>query len=221
MTKNKDLRQFVLALAGAALLLVATPVLAQDEEGAGGDDDLPEATPPLPSTTPEMDAEEIAKADRDDQLSYDPRGRRDPFRPLTGGADKDSERAQYAGTLRGLLWTEVKLTAILKSPNGNLATFEGGVKKTGYFAREGDRFWNATVFDIDYDNGTVTIREQLDDPRLLKPYRDHPVSLFPAGQAPRGLNLLGGPGDDDGATGATSPLGNSKVITSKRVPGGY
>ena len=217
MNVETGIRSFVLALAGASLLLVAAPTLAQEGDGGGdtteaGDEDVPEATPRVSSTTPQMDAAEIAKADRDDQLSYDPRGQRDPFRPLAGGsAEPDVQH----------FWTEAKLTAILESPNGNIATFEGGVGKTGYFAREGDRFGNAIVHDIDYANGTVTIREQLDDPRLLKPYRDHPFSLFPAGQAPRGLNLLGGPGDDDGATGATSPLGNSKVMTSKRVPGGY
>lgn len=116
--------------------------------------------------------------DRADGLTYDSQGRRDPFRPLTGDRGSDDERSVHEGTLRGLLWQEVRLTTIMATPTGNLAMFEGGPKREGYVAREGDRFWNAFVYRIDSDNATVVVREELDDPRLLKPYRDWPINLY-------------------------------------------
>lgn len=113
------------------------------------------------------------------KISYDPQGRRDPFRPLTGEAPAEEERSQYKGQLRGLLWDQAKLTAIVRTPNGNVAMFEGGPNKEGYPARVGDRFWDAMLFDIDYAEGSVTVRQELDDPRLLKPYRDHIIPINP------------------------------------------
>lgn len=141
--------------------------------------------PPEPTVE---DAEDIETG----TLTYDPEGRRDPFRPLTGEAPAEEERSQYAGTLRGLLWDQAKLTAILRTPSGPVAMFEGGAEKKGYTARVGDRFWNGVIYEIDYTTATVTVREELDDPRLLKPYRDHPLPLHPnepqvtrGGRAPR------------------------------------
>ena len=127
---------------------------------------------PAPSVE---DAEDI----RSGQLKYDPEGRRDPFAPLTGEAPAEEERSKYKDSLRGLLWDQAKLTAIIRTPGGPIAMFEGGAQKMGFPASEGDRFWNAVVYRIDYEAATVTVREELDDPRLLKPYRDHPIPLHP------------------------------------------
>ena len=109
---------------------------------------------------------------------YDPEGRRDPFRPLTGEAADTEKRAQYEGMLQGRLLAEVKLTSIVRTPSGNIATFEGGPKKEGYFARVGDKFWDGQVIDINYDSHTVVVRQQLNDPRLIKPYRDQVIALY-------------------------------------------
>lgn len=213
-------RPVLLSLAAVAVLALAVPSRAQ-EGGQEPADESPAGETPggvVPTPAPALDDEELARADREDQLTYDPRGRRDPFRALTGLVDVTEERKKYEGTLRGLLWTEVKLTAIFKTPKGNIATFEGGVKKTGYFAHQGDRFWNAIVHSIDYDNSTVTIREELDDPRLLKPYRDHPITLE---AMPSTRGLAGAMGAREVSSGSSNPLGNAKVVNSKRIPGGY
>jgi hypothetical protein len=167
------------------------------DSGAGGTDpapapgprpasSAPAATPEAtdlgtaPVTVPEVPPDEENADDETPRGGYDPEGRRDPFRPLTGEATDTDQRKEFEGTLRGRLLAEVKLTAIVKTPRGNIATFEGGPKKEGYFARVGDKFWDGVVTDISYETKTVVVRQQLNDPRLMaiKPYRDQVISLF-------------------------------------------
>jgi hypothetical protein len=111
-------------------------------------------------------------------MSYDPEGRRDPFRPLTGEAADTELRKKFEGTLKGRLLNEVKLTSILKHPSGNIATFEGGPKKEGYFARVGSEFWDAQVISVDADNLVVVVRQKVDDPRSIKQWRDIVIPLW-------------------------------------------
>ncbi len=111
-------------------------------------------------------------------LRYDPEGRRDPFRALTGEAAGTEERKKYENTLRGRLLSEVKLTSILRHPAGNIATFEGGPKKQAYFARVGAQLWDADVIKIDYDAATVIVRQKIEDPRQIKQWRDVPITLW-------------------------------------------
>ena len=109
---------------------------------------------------------------------YDPEGRRDPFRPLTGEAADSDRRKEFEHELYGRLLSEVKLTSIVKTTRGNIATFEGGPKKEGYFARVGDKFWDGQVIEINYESHTVVVRQQLNDPRLIKPFRDQVIALY-------------------------------------------
>ena len=78
-----------------------------------------------------------------------------------------------------MLVAEVKLTAILKHPSGNVATFEGGPKREGFFCRAGDRLRDGHVLTIDFENNQVVLRQELSDPRLLRPYRDFVLKVFP------------------------------------------
>jgi len=163
----------------ATVALSASPARAQDSGDYGGGDEADVTAPDAPPRDTSLPTAEDAEDREAGKLTYDPEGRRDPFRPLTGEAPAEEERSQFAGTLRGLLWDQAKLTAILRTPSGPVAMFEGGADKRGYTAREGDRFWNGIVYRIDFETGTVTVREELSDPRLLKPYRDHPIPLHP------------------------------------------
>ena len=168
---------------GAPLAPPAAPIggaLGGYQGGATTSAPPPESTDPGAGATLDLNdanGETPAGADDGPKISYDPQGRRDPFRPLTGEAADTDKRKQYEGTLRGLLLAEVKLTSIVHTPRGNIATFEGGPKKEGYVARVGDQFWNGTVVDINFETKSVVIREQLNDPRLLKPYRDQVIEL--------------------------------------------
>ena len=157
------------------------PASAAERAGGAGTTagTTPEATPETSGTTAEDsgaegggDEEELTHG------GYDPQGRRDPFRPLTGEAADTELRKAFEGKLQGLLLSEVKLTSIVKTSKGNIATFEGGPKKVGYFAHVGDKFWDGQVIEINYDTHTVVIRQQLNDPRLIKPFRDQVIPLY-------------------------------------------
>ena len=142
----------------------------------------PGAPLPMPSSglapTADPGADESEGGDDARGISYDPQGRRDPFRALTGEAADTEIRKRYEGTLKGRLLNEVKLTSILKHPQGNIATFEGGPKKEGYFARAGSEFWDAEVVRVDADNLLVVVRQKVDDPRSIKQWRDIVIPLW-------------------------------------------
>ena len=168
------------------------------DSGAGGAEPAaaapaaPTASQPLVAPTGEgTDALDAEEGDADMPRSgYDPEGRRDPFRPLTGEAADSDERKKFEHTLFGRLLAEVKLTSIVKTSRGNIATFEGGPTKEGYFAHVGDKFWDGQVIEINYESKTVVVRQQLNDPRLIKTYRDQVIPLYSdadveSGGAPR------------------------------------
>lgn len=144
-----------------------------------------------PAPAPE-DADAETSPEEVRGLSYDPQGRRDPFRALTGEA-ADTERRKWEGTPKGRLLSEVKLTSILRHPDGNIAVFEGGPKKEGYFMRVGDEFWDAQLVRIDFDTMTVVVRQKVEDPRLIKQWRDLPIPLWTEEERKGGPSTIGNP----------------------------
>lgn len=81
-----------------------------------------------------------------------------------------------------MLITEIELTGIVRdSRRGDIAVFMGTDNK-GYFLRVGDEVYDGTLMAIDGGTGTVTFRQQVDDPRLIKPYRDVVKRLVPQGE---------------------------------------
>ena len=60
----------------------------------------------------------------------------------------------------------------------DVAFFNGSDNK-GYFLRVGDRVYDGTVIAIDARRGVVTFRQQVDDPRRIKPYIDVKKRLVP------------------------------------------
>lgn len=113
------------------------------------------------------------------RFSYDPGGRRDPFRSLYEEIGMKRKGPRPKG-VAGMLVTEVDLTGIVHdSSGGDLAVFMGSDNK-GYFLRVGDEVYDGTVIAVDPRGGTVTFRQQVDDPRLIKPYRDVVKRLVPS-----------------------------------------
>ena len=47
-----------------------------------------------------------------------------------------------------------------------------GPDNKGYFLRVGDAVFDGTVIAVDPRLGSVTFRQEIDDPRIIKPYRD-------------------------------------------------
>jgi hypothetical protein len=115
------------------------------------------------------------------QFSYDPGGRRDPFRSLFEEAAIRRKGPRPRG-VAGMLVVELDLTGIVRDANGgNIAVVMGSDSK-GYFLHVGDEVYDGGVIAIDPAAGTVTFRQQVDDPRLIKPYRDVVKRLVPQGE---------------------------------------
>lgn len=119
--------------------------------------------------------EEILSGQR---FSYDPEGRRDPFRSLHEELTLRKKGPRPAG-VAGMLVSEIVLVGIVRDPSSaDIAVFTGSDNK-GYFLRVGDEVYDGSLIAVDPKASTVTFRQQVDDPRLIKPYRDVVKRLVP------------------------------------------
>ena len=119
--------------------------------------------------------EQILRGEREmlqgENFSYDPAGRRDPFRSLREGfeAALDDESEPRPPGLPGMTVDEVKLSGIIETPNGILA-FVQGRDSISYILRPGTKLYDGEVKEIHFDR--VIFRKQSNDPKQLKPYED-------------------------------------------------
>jgi hypothetical protein len=110
------------------------------------------------------------------RFAYDPGDRRDPFRSLMEIEVNNRDRTCGDG-IACMVIAEIDLGGIVKDANdGDMALFTGSDNK-GYFLRVGDSVFDGTVIGIDPRLGLVTFRQEIDDPRRIKPYRDVKKSL--------------------------------------------
>jgi Tfp pilus assembly protein PilP len=115
------------------------------------------------------------------QYTYDPDGRRDPFvSPAEALAEKLGPRPEG---IAGMSVDDLDLTGFVSSPTGAVAVVTGADGES-YFLRVGDQTYRATVLAIDPEAETMTIREQIDDPNSIKPYRDRVLRLESSGMSP-------------------------------------
>ncbi|HVN76333.1 MAG TPA: hypothetical protein VMT19_08460 [Thermoanaerobaculaceae bacterium] len=136
--------------------------------------------PPRPSPTPgptetPIDTSTVERILRGDEaveagagFTYDPAGRRDPFRSLLARQAKE-EVGQRPPGLRGMGIEEIKLQGILKLPEGYVAMIQG-TDNTSYLIRPGTVLFDGNVESI--EPGKVVFRMQVADPKSLKPYRE-------------------------------------------------
>jgi hypothetical protein len=115
------------------------------------------------------------------QFSYDPGGRRDPFRSLFEESAIRRKGPRPRG-VAGMLVVELELTGIVRDTTGGNIAVVMGTDNKGYFLHVGDEVYDGGVIAIDPSAGTVTFRQQVDDPRLIKPYRDVVKRLVPQGE---------------------------------------
>jgi len=111
------------------------------------------------------------------RYSYEPEGRRDPFRSLVEKVSIDFNGPRPTG-IGGMLIAEVDLVGIVDDPDGDLAFFNGSDNR-GYFMRVGDKLYDGTITRIDRNRGRVIFRQEVNDPRLIKPYREVVKELNP------------------------------------------
>ncbi len=143
--------------------LIATAVLAQ--------------APPKPAPQPEtpIDTSTVERILRGEEaveqgqgFTYDPAGRRDPFRSLLGGRPPEELGGRPPG-LPGMGVEEVRLLGVMKLPEGYVAMVQG-TDNLSYMIRPGTALYDGTVERI--EPGRVVFKMPVADPRSLKPYRE-------------------------------------------------
>lgn len=172
---RRDLTWFGVA-AGLVLLISASAPAFPQEEEATGQEQAGEASTEAVETILRQQ-EQLLQGQR---FTYDPGGRRDPFLSLFETvALKKGPRPRG---IAGMLATEIDLVGIVRDDTDGDVSFFIGSDNKGYYLRVGDEVYDATLIAIDTGKGTVTFRQQVDDPRLIKPYRDVVKRLVPLGE---------------------------------------
>ena len=169
----KFYRLTVCIVAAAVAGFAAMPAAAQETEPAAA---ASVAADSLGGEEVDTSAiEQILRGEREmlqgENFSYDPAGRRDPFRSLRQGFEqnyKDETEPRPPG-LPGMTIDEIRLEGIIETPNGILA-FVQGRDSISYILRPGTKLYDGEVKEIQFDR--VVFRKQSNDPKQLKPYED-------------------------------------------------
>jgi len=135
-------------------------------------------TPPADPAKPAGDtADTINRIMQDNEamlsgrgFTYDPAGRRDPFRSLVDALNSAQKGPRPRG-IAGMLISEVDLVGIVQKGRAGIAFFNGSDNK-GYFLKVGDQLYDGKITRIDRKTGSVVFRQDVNDPRSIKPYRD-------------------------------------------------
>ena len=175
MTKRASL---ALALAFAAAAWLCGAALARAEEPAPPADAAGAAAGPAEGRDVSKEAGETINRIMEDNeamlsgrgFTYDPAGRRDPFRSLVDPLNAAQKGPRPRG-IAGMLISEVDLVGIVQKGKTNFAFFNGSDNK-GYFLKVGDSLFDGKIIKIDRSTGMVMFRQDVNDPRSIKPYRD-------------------------------------------------
>ena len=164
-------------LAASLAVLGASRVGAQEQEsGAKGSEGAKnEGILDLDEDVDVSGIEEILRGEQEvlqgDVFSYDPAGRRDPFRSLLEGfQDEETAGAKVRPPgLPGMMVEELKVEGILETPSGMLA-FVQGRDNQSYIIRPGTKLYNGEVKEI--LPGKVVFKQQTNDPKQTRPYEE-------------------------------------------------
>jgi hypothetical protein len=151
--------------AGLCALLIASGALA-----------APAGPTPVPTPVPTptqggapgealIEQEESALAGR--TYTYDPAGRRDPFRSLLVRPEKGPGLRPPG--IAGIAIDDIALQGIWKTRAGFVAQIRGTDNKS-HLLRAGDQLFDGEVLRIGPNE--VTFRQNLNDPQSVKPFRD-------------------------------------------------
>ena len=146
----------------AALLAAASPLWAQVTP-------VPTPAPETPIESPGqamLESDESAMAGR--SYTYDPAGRRDPFRSLLSRPDNRNLGQRPPG-IAGISIDDVVVQGIWKTRSGYIAQVRGTDNKS-YLLRSGDLLYDGEVTRVAPNE--VTFRQNLNDPQSVKPFRD-------------------------------------------------
>lgn len=153
---------------------VAAQEVASGEEGAAGEQE-----------SPELGAEDIDEILRGEEAifggeegySYDPAGRRDPFKSLLSVRERPAIRGPRPEGAPGLLIDEIELIGIMRTPAGWVAQVQAADKQKSYLLEEGDQLYDGEVLTI--ARNEVVFKQMVQDPTALKPFRERVKALNP------------------------------------------
>ena len=129
------------------------------------------ATAPAPQASDQtgqtlLEQEDSALAGR--AYTYDPAGRRDPFRSLLVRAENRGRGLRPPG-IAGISNDDITVQGIWKTRSGFVAQIRATDNKS-YLLRAGDLLYDGEVTSVAPNE--VTFRQNLNDPQSVKPFRD-------------------------------------------------
>ena len=163
---------FGLTLAGVGTAQQPPPPPAAEE--APAPDELEAA--PGPDIDQILEGEEEVLSGG--SFSYDPGNRRDPFKSLLVGPERQEFRGPRPEGIPGLLIEEIDLSGIWRTGRGYVAQVIAGNQKKTYLLKEGDQLYDGDVVSI--NKNEVVFKQIVQDPTALKPFREVVKSLSPS-----------------------------------------
>jgi Tfp pilus assembly protein PilP len=156
---------------GAPIVLALAVGLALAQQPANAP--TPAPTPaPAPAGGAESPGQRLLEQDEAAQAgrtyTYDPGGRRDPFRSLLIRAASRGGPQRPQG-IAGIAIDDLILQGIWKTKAGYVAQIRGTDNKS-YLIRAGDLLYDGEVTRIGPNE--VSFRQNLNDPQSVKPFRD-------------------------------------------------
>jgi Tfp pilus assembly protein PilP len=109
--------------------------------------------------------------------TYDPGNRRDPFRSLLARAPRADLRGPRPEGVPGLLIDEIDIKGIFKTSKGYVAQIAAQNQKKNFLLRSGDQVYDGDVLRI--DGNEVVFRQIVNDPTVIKPFREVVKKLRP------------------------------------------
>jgi len=140
-------------------------IAAMGAVSARAADPAPGAASPAPAATAKPAPPEDSTVEGR-QYVYDPAGRRDPFKSLLV---RERSRESRPPGIPGLSVDEMELQGIWKTRSGWLAQVRGSDNKS-YLLRKGDVLFDGEVIDVRANE--LTLRQNVNDPQSVKPFRD-------------------------------------------------
>jgi len=115
----------------------------------------------------------------DSGYTYDPTGKRDPFKTLKPGrgAETRGPRSGPVSCPGGCLVSEMELKGIVKDTTGTFIAILVGPDKKPCKMKVGDRFFDGEIISIDLKK--VTIKEEVQDPTEIIRFREVVKYLHP------------------------------------------
>ena len=137
--------------------------------------DPPKATPlPTPAPTPALRSPGEALLEQDQAAlsghaySYDPAGRRDPFRSLLVRPE-DRARGERPPGIAGMSIDDIVVNGVWKVRSGYVAQVRATDNKS-YLIRAGDLLYDGEVTRVGPNE--VVFRQNINDPQSVKPFRE-------------------------------------------------